>query len=101
MTRSFTILLTAALLATGTASARDAVGTPRAEAPLQGLRAHVAQELPLFGFRDTDVRRLSNVQVLHINAALHSGRSRNHISGVIAGTLRKGFLQRALEGVSK
>jgi hypothetical protein len=66
-------------------------------APLTGLRAHVARQLPLFGFYDVDVRRLSTGQVVAINSVIHSGRSRGDVTGMIGGTLRRGLLQRGLD----
>lgn len=105
MTRTLTILAVMATTLAPVATAANAQGvflspnvsTQRPQ--LTGLRAHVQSELPNFGYRNVDVRRLSNGQVAHINSLIHSGRSNGDIRGMIGATLRGGFLQRGVDRV--
>ncbi len=64
--------------------------------PLRGQRADVAVNLPRYGYRDVDVRRLSNGQVAQISALIHSNRSEGDIRSLVASTLRGGALQRTI-----
>lgn len=64
--------------------------------PLRGQRADVAVNLPRYGYRDVDVRRLSNGQIAQISALIHSNRSEGDIRSLVASTLRGGALQRTI-----
>jgi hypothetical protein len=67
------------------------------EAPLTGIRASIARDLPYFGFRDVDVRALRLSQAAQIHYLIHSGRSRGDIRRQIRSTLKGGLIQRAIE----
>ena len=72
-----------------------------AGAPLTGQRAHVSRELPRYGYGGVDVRRLSSGQVAAIASFLHSGRSEGDVRSLIGGVLRRGFLQRSIDRVTR
>lgn len=98
MTR--TLMLIAALMAAPLAAQAQGVFVPPTgiaeRAPLTGLRAHVARELPRFGLSDVDVRSLSNGQVAVINSLIHGGGSHGDVASRIRSQLRRGILSRAL-----
>ncbi|GIT90976.1 hypothetical protein JANAI62_14310 [Jannaschia pagri] len=66
---------------------------------LSPMQANVARQLPALGFRNVDVRQLSTVQLAQINHLLHSDRSVGDVRRLVAGTLRRGPLQRAVTRV--
>jgi hypothetical protein len=102
---SLALALSAALVLPSAAPAQGVfVAAPEVRADRAGLtgqRAHVARELPRFGFRGVDVTRLSNLQVARLNLAIHGDGSHGEVRGRINGILRRGFLQRGLDGLSR
>jgi hypothetical protein len=66
---------------------------------LTGQRAHIARELPRFGFRQVDVRTLTNLQVARIDQVVHGNGSHGDIRARIDGIVRRGFLQRGLDSI--
>lgn len=74
-------------------------GPAVANAPMSSARVHLAQELPVFGFRDVDVRRLSPSQVVQLEHVIHSGRDSGNIRWQIDTILNGGLLQRGLDRV--
>ena len=98
-------LATVPLLSAATpAGAQGVFVSPGLEAPgrpLTGLRARVARELPRYGYRDVDVRRLSVGQLAHISSLIHSDRSFGDVKGHIGAALRRGLLQRGLDRVTR
>lgn len=101
--------LTAATLALPVAAQGVFVPPPPSATPpssaagsgvLTGQRAEIARELPYLGYPDVDVRRLSNGEVAHIAALLHSDMSRGDVHGHVGTVLRGGgILQRAVDGL--
>ena len=95
------LALLAAFAAIPLAAPAQGVYVPAPEvapaAPLSGLRAHVARELPRYGYPGVDVTRLTGGQVATINSLIHSGRSHGDIASLISGVLRPGLLQRQID----
>ena len=58
-----------------------------------GKRAHVARELPLYGFDPSVLRDLSNAKVALIDTYIHSDLSPNDVRLRIGSALRPGILQ--------
>lgn len=97
--------LTAAALALPAAAQAVFVSPPPLDSTsggLTGQRAEIARELPLLGYRDVDVRRLSRAQVAHIAYLLHSDKSPGDIRGHVGVALRGGgFLQGAVDALGR
>jgi hypothetical protein len=92
------VLLSALLAASPAVASEPFAGHGAGEtAPLAGQRAFLRAQLPLLGFADVDVRRLSTAQVAQITHLIHSGRSAGDTRGLIRGALRPGFLQRLID----
>ncbi|WGH79830.1 hypothetical protein [Jannaschia ovalis] len=85
-------ILTALTLLAATAPASAQTGG------VANIRVHLAQELPIYGFRDVDVSRLSSSQVLQIEQIIHSGREDSNIRSRIATVIEGGLLQRLIFG---
>ncbi|MFO6464539.1 hypothetical protein ACK8OR_09105 [Jannaschia sp. KMU-145] len=82
------------------AAALVALAAPAAaNAPMNSARVHLSQQLPVYGFRDVDVRRLSAGQVVQLQHVLHSGRSNGNIRWQIDTILNGGLLQRGFDRV--
>lgn len=90
------LTLTTPALAQGVSVSPQITGAP--SAPLTGQRADLSRKLAFYGYRDVDVRRLSNTQVAQINHLVHSGRSNNAVRSLIGSTLRRGLLSRRFGG---
>ncbi|WP_371156661.1 hypothetical protein [Jannaschia sp. 2305UL9-9] len=71
--------------------------TGDARAPLSGQRVNLARDLAFYGYRDVDVRSLSNAQVAQIDHLVHSGRSNNQVRSLIGSTLRRGIISRRFD----
>ena len=104
------IILAAALCATSMVPAAaqgvfvpppdSVMGQDRNDGQFSGKRAYVARTLPLHGFGDVDVGRLTNQQVVLIDNAIHSGRSIGDINARIGSIIRGGgLLQRIVRGL--
>jgi hypothetical protein len=80
MTRSAILAVVAALLA----------GAPTGAEASQ-VREALARELPLYGFRDVDVGRLTTSQVVQIYTIMHSPRSQGDKRRIIRSALGRGL----------
>ncbi|MGB3408926.1 MAG: hypothetical protein WBA67_15700 [Jannaschia sp.] len=92
LTRYLVAAVVGGLTLTGMATAQTAGSL------LYGQRADIARELPAYGYADVDVARLSTRQVAHISHLLYSDRGTAEIHAMIGSTLRRGFLQRVVDG---
>ncbi|MEM7489738.1 MAG: hypothetical protein AAF390_11515 [Pseudomonadota bacterium] len=73
------------------------IGTRPSAEGLRGVRAHVQNQLPVWGYPDVDVRDLTLSQVVLINSTIHSGRSLADIQGLVGSIIRRGgVLQRGV-----
>lgn len=64
---------------------------------LIGVRAHVQNQLPIWGYPGVDVRNLTLSQVATINSVIHSGRSEVDVRAKIGQIIRRGgLLQRGI-----
>ena len=76
------------------------MGPDRNDGQFSGKRAYVARKLPLHGFGNVDVGRLTNQQVVLIDNAIHSGRSIGDINARIGSIIRGGgLLQNIVRGL--
>ena len=81
-------LCAALILATPLSAQQAAQHAGRAQ-----LQNAVAQELPVYGFRDVDVRDLSTLQLTQINHLVNSSRSASRIRGGIGVVLGDSFIR--------
>ncbi|WP_299812827.1 hypothetical protein [uncultured Jannaschia sp.] len=92
--------ITALLLTACTQGALSGSGVATAErAPLSGPRANIERKLPVYGYDDVDVTRMSNGQVMAIYQTLYSKRSPGDIRARVGSIIRPGPLQRGVDRI--